>query len=134
MDDKRKWAYIKLIQTLLSCPQSQEQELLQQHPDLLDDGLIQGMKFFAEMLYQQGQENKAARLERVSVQLAQTIGMQKTSSPRSNVPDGLWIILQELDRIGGDMRCVSKRVALCRQALELVSRRKDEKRWAELKG
>ncbi|MEZ2236847.1 hypothetical protein [Microcoleus sp.] len=57
MDETRAQAYLQLIQTLLTCPNGEEPQILQDHLELLDRGFLQACEVIAENLTQQGQEN-----------------------------------------------------------------------------
>jgi CHAT domain-containing protein len=52
-------AYLNLINQLLTCPSGEEQEILNTHPELLDDGLVVAMLEKADNLREQGKLNKA---------------------------------------------------------------------------
>ncbi|MCT7969789.1 tetratricopeptide repeat protein, partial [Laspinema sp. D1] len=57
MNELRKIAYIKLIQSLLSCPSGKEVGVLSAHPELIDEGLVEMMRTTAEMTTKKGQRN-----------------------------------------------------------------------------
>jgi hypothetical protein len=50
MNSERKQAYLNLINQLLTCPSGEEAEVLETHPELLDDGLVAAMLEEAENL------------------------------------------------------------------------------------
>ena len=52
-------AYLNLINQLLTCASGEEQEILNTHPELLDDGLVAAMLEKADHLREQGELNKA---------------------------------------------------------------------------
>ncbi len=52
-------AYLNLINQLLTCPSGEEQEILNTHPELLDDGLVAAMLEKADNLREQGELNNA---------------------------------------------------------------------------
>ncbi|GDZ96297.1 TPR repeat-containing protein [Planktothrix agardhii CCAP 1459/11A] len=56
-------AYLNLINQLLTCASGEEQEILNTHPELLDDGLVAAMLEVAERLREQGELNNANRLK-----------------------------------------------------------------------
>ncbi|CAH2572861.1 Tetratricopeptide repeat protein 28 [Planktothrix rubescens] len=56
-------AYLNLINQLLTCPSGEEQEILNTHPELLDDGLVAAMLEKADNLREQGELNNANRLK-----------------------------------------------------------------------
>ena len=55
MDEARLNAYIQLIQELLTCPSGEETAILSNHPELIDEGLVQVMRAEAEKRVQQGE-------------------------------------------------------------------------------
>ena len=57
MDESRAQAYLQLIQTLLTCPNGDEAQILQDNSELLDREFLQACEVIAENLTQQGQEN-----------------------------------------------------------------------------
>ncbi|MEZ2317581.1 MAG: tetratricopeptide repeat protein, partial [Microcoleus sp.] len=71
MDETRAQAYLQLIQTLLTCPNGEEPQILQDNLELLDGGFLQACEVIAENLTQQGQENAASFLRNLASQLGQ---------------------------------------------------------------
>ncbi|MEZ2225421.1 MAG: tetratricopeptide repeat protein [Microcoleus sp.] len=71
MDETRAQAYLQLIQTLLTCPNGEEPQILQDNLELLDRGFLQACEVIAENLTQQGQENAASFLRNLASQLGQ---------------------------------------------------------------
>ena len=59
MNSEREQAYLNLINQLLTCPSGEEAEVLETHPELLDDGLMATMLEEAENLREFGQLNNA---------------------------------------------------------------------------
>ena len=59
MNSEREQAYLNLINQLLTCPSGEEAEVLETHPELLDDGLVAAMLEEAENLRRFGQLNNA---------------------------------------------------------------------------
>ena len=53
MEEQRLNAYIQLIQELLDCDSGEEVARLSQHPELLDEGLVQVMQAVADKRAQQ---------------------------------------------------------------------------------
>ena len=51
--------YLNLIHELLTCPSGEEAEILKNHPDLLDDGLVAAMLEEADNLREKGEVNNA---------------------------------------------------------------------------
>ena len=62
MNSEREQAYLNLINQLLTCPSGEEAQVLETHPELLDDGLVAAMLEEAENLRRFGQLNNANRL------------------------------------------------------------------------
>jgi len=62
MNSEREQAYLNLINQLLTCPSGEEAEVLETHPELLDDGLVAAMLEEAENLRRFGELNNANRL------------------------------------------------------------------------
>ena len=86
MDEQRMQAYIELIQALLSCPNGGEEAVLQQHPDLLDSGLVEVMGAVAQQFNQQGKAQEAAWLENMAMQLAQAIRLAARETSAAEQP------------------------------------------------
>ena len=74
-DEQRMQAYGALIEQLLNCPQGEEANILQNHSDLVDAGLLAMMEQVAEYLERQGNGN-AQWLRGFATQLAETIGLE----------------------------------------------------------
>jgi len=76
MNEQRQQAYFNLIQRLLSCPNSEEPEILAANYDLLDVDLLQAMKTVVKVFSQRGSEKAAHwanRLRNLSTQIAQAL-------------------------------------------------------------
>ena len=71
MDETRAQAYQQLIQTLLTCPNGEQPQILQDNSELLDRGFLQACESVATTLTQQGQENAASFLQNLASQLGQ---------------------------------------------------------------
>ncbi|MCC3465293.1 MAG: tetratricopeptide repeat protein [Microcoleus sp. PH2017_29_MFU_D_A] len=71
MDETRAQAYLQLIQTLLTCPNGDEPQILQANLELLDRGFLEACEVIAATLTQQGQENAASFLQNLASQLGQ---------------------------------------------------------------
>ncbi|WP_368009769.1 CHAT domain-containing protein [Laspinema palackyanum] len=75
MDEQRVQAYLSLIQELLDCDSGEEAAILSNHPELIDEELVQVMRAVAEMMAQQGQGNAgwlrnfAGKIEAVNYEL-----------------------------------------------------------------
>ncbi len=73
MDKQRFQDYWSLIQELLGCPSGEEAQILQRHPDLVDEGLVWVMVQVAAMMAEEGDPN-ADWLRGFALQLAEAIG------------------------------------------------------------
>jgi len=73
MDEQRFEDYWSLIQELLTCPSGEEEEILQRHPNLVDEGLVWVMVQVAAMMAEKGEAN-AGWLRGFALQLAEAIG------------------------------------------------------------
>jgi len=74
MNEQLLQAYVGLIEQLLSCPQGQEEELLQVNRELVDAGLLDVMEQVAAHLEKQGSSN-AQWLRGFAAQVAQALGL-----------------------------------------------------------
>ena len=72
MDENRLRAYLNLIQLLLSCPAGEEGELLQEHSEFVDSGLIEVMQQVASRMAADGEQN-AAFLKQLAEQISQDL-------------------------------------------------------------
>src|SRR4028118_1580411 len=63
MNSEREQAYLNLINQLLTCPSGEEAEVLETHPELLDDGLVAAMLEEADNLRAQGKLKTAKWLK-----------------------------------------------------------------------
>jgi hypothetical protein len=67
--------YFDLIDNLLSCPAGQEPDVLDQHPDLLDAGLVATLIQVATNLAHNEQQDAAQCLVHVAKGLARELGL-----------------------------------------------------------
>jgi len=75
MDENRLRAYLNLIQLLLSCPAGEEGELLQEHSEFVDSGLIEVMQQVASRMAADGEQN-AAFLKQLAGQISQALAQE----------------------------------------------------------
>ena len=79
--------YFNLIQSLLQCPQGEEQEILQNHPNLLNQTLINCLETVIDSVNKQGETNKATWLQNlipiVQIMVDQTLKLTPPSPPLS---------------------------------------------------
>jgi len=78
MDEQRVQAYLSLIQELLDCPSGEENQILSQHPELIDGGFVQLCEQLAEELQSDGQENNAGFLRNLAQQVGAFLARQRT--------------------------------------------------------
>ncbi len=72
MDENRVRAYLNLIQLLLSCPAGEEGELLQEHSEFVDSGLIEVMQQEASRMAADGEQN-AGFLQQLAGQISEAL-------------------------------------------------------------
>jgi CHAT domain-containing protein len=73
MDENRVRAYLNLIQLLLTCPAGEEGNVLQDHSEFVDSGLIEVMQEVASRMAADGEQN-AVFLQQLAEQLSQALG------------------------------------------------------------
>jgi len=66
MNPARQQQYVDLINELLNCPSGEQERVLQQHPDLLDTGLLVVMQAYVQHLEEEGHPDAAQRLQGLS--------------------------------------------------------------------
>lgn len=86
----RSQSYLQLIETLLGCSKGDEVAILNQHPDLMDEGLIYTMNQVAAQLAAQGSQDIAIYLKHLAAEVNRVWvhpreGRTPSSSPS---PDG----------------------------------------------
>lgn len=59
MDETRARAYLQLIQTLLTCPNGEENQIFNANSELVDAELVQMMRLVAAQLSENNQESAA---------------------------------------------------------------------------
>ncbi|CAD5961949.1 hypothetical protein [Planktothrix agardhii] len=82
MNEQRLQAYLSLIQELLDCPSGEENQILNQHLELLDGTFVQVCEQVAEQLQSNGQENVAGFLRNLAQQVGEYLNSQ--AHPTSN--------------------------------------------------
>jgi CHAT domain-containing protein len=73
MDEKRRQAYLNLINQLLNCPSGEKAEILKTNLELVDAGLVQIMLQVADNLAEQEDENNATWLRNWASHLGEMI-------------------------------------------------------------
>ncbi|NER19185.1 MAG: tetratricopeptide repeat protein [Symploca sp. SIO1C2] len=94
MDENRLQAYLELIQSLLSCPDGEETQTLQAHPELVDAELVQVIISVAEQMAAEGDKNTASWLRNYAVEIAYSLGLV-TATPE----EYLQFLMQVLEAI-----------------------------------
>ena len=74
MDETRDRAYLQLIQTLLTCPNGEKNQILNANSELVDAELVQAMVAVAAQLSENNQENEATVLLETATQIANFLG------------------------------------------------------------
>lgn len=74
-------AYLKLIQTLLSCPEGSEAEILAAHQELIGPQLVRVMKQVASQMAEEGDEQTATFLNNLAIELNRTWLQQHEFQP-----------------------------------------------------
>jgi hypothetical protein len=82
-------SYFQLIQTILECEKGDEVAILSQHPDLIDEGLVQAMNQVAAQLAARGSQDTAIYLKHLAAEVNRVLvhsdeGQQQISSPVTN--------------------------------------------------
>lgn len=83
MESDRQSLYLNLIDQLFRCPNGQEPEVLDNHLDLIDEGLIKTMMQIATMMAHENNPDGAKFLIHVARQLSIQLGLypQVNSEP-----------------------------------------------------
>ena len=76
MNEEQIQAYMQLIQALLTCPNGEENAVLQASGELVDQGLVMVMGQYAEYVRQEGQAGTADFLVDMAAQLTEALGME----------------------------------------------------------
>jgi CHAT domain-containing protein len=78
--DDRQDAYLEVVRALLECEGGTEADILQAHPELVDDGLVMLLRNVAQMMAAENDHESASTIEwltNFAAQLAQTLGLDK---------------------------------------------------------
>jgi hypothetical protein len=74
MDEQRVQAYVEVIEQLLECVPGSEEELLEANGDLLDEGLLEMMAQYVDLMEREGDSN-AKWLRQFMRQVGQSLGL-----------------------------------------------------------
>ena len=83
MNQQRIEAYLNLIEKLLTCPSGEESAILNQHQDLIDEGLVITMQSVAQNMTENNDENRASFLLDMASALANYLGKAATPDYQS---------------------------------------------------
>jgi CHAT domain-containing protein/predicted enzyme related to lactoylglutathione lyase len=89
MDETRDRAYLQLIQTLLTCPNGEENQILNANSELVDAELVQAMVAVAAHLSENNQENEATVLLQMGTQIANFLGMNDDGDSNNSQGENL---------------------------------------------
>jgi tetratricopeptide (TPR) repeat protein len=97
MDEQRVQAYMGLIKALLACPSGQE--VLYTTPEMLDVGLVEVMKHYADYLECCQEDGNAARLNHFATQLAQSLRLDQDVLSRSSSMNAAKFVVEVMNLI-----------------------------------
>jgi hypothetical protein len=83
MTEDRQDAYLNLVRALLQCEGGTEADILQAHPELVDEGLVMTLRGVAQMMAKQNDPESVSTIEWLTdfaTQLAQTLGVELESN------------------------------------------------------
>ena len=86
MDEQQFQVYIPLIKQILSCAEGEEVAILQQQPDLVNEGLLMVMQAYADWLEQQGNPNAGGWLRQFAQRWATAI--EDTNTQTEGILEG----------------------------------------------
>jgi tetratricopeptide (TPR) repeat protein len=89
MNPSRQQQYVDLITELLNCPTGEEGRVLQQHPDLLDTGLLVVMQAYVRHLEEEGHSDAARWLQGLSESLQENGSSDRGGGDSSLSEEGL---------------------------------------------
>ncbi|MEA5421551.1 CHAT domain-containing protein [Spirulina sp. CCNP1310] len=118
MDEQRMGAYLALIQELLNCPSGEENDVLNRHQELLDEGFVQVCEQRAAQLQGEGRENAAGFLRNVAQAVGAFLAREGTGGNQQGVLQQFWRQLLQAERqSGGDEAAVHQ---VMRQNMGLI--------------
>ncbi|MGB7056116.1 MAG: tetratricopeptide repeat protein, partial [Geitlerinemataceae cyanobacterium] len=118
MDEQRIETYMNLIQDFLARSDVKIEEIVQQHSELVDDGLLLVMALFAVDFQEKGQTEKAAFLAQLRSQLSDFLGLKSSAEENNEIPNMefrlfnqeshkfVWKLLHYVDREKGNPHTV----------------------------
>ncbi|XWK88683.1 MAG: CHAT domain-containing protein [Phormidium sp.] len=90
MNEQRIQAYLNLIQQLLSCPNGEENQILNQSFDLVDEGFVQMCEQVATQIQEEGEENAADFLRNLAQDVVEYLNNEASedgSEPSETQPN-----------------------------------------------
>jgi CHAT domain-containing protein/tetratricopeptide (TPR) repeat protein len=81
--DNRQDAYLEIVRALLECEGGNEADILQAHPELVDEGLVMLLRNVAQMMEEENDPESASTIEWLTdfaTQLAQALGLETGSN------------------------------------------------------
>jgi hypothetical protein len=84
--ENRTEAYLKLIQSLLECPKGGEYDILSQHAELVDPGLVQMMNQVAAQLAAKGNQDVAIYLKHLAADVNRN-GLHAAQGQPDTIPE-----------------------------------------------
>ncbi|CAC5341691.1 tetratricopeptide repeat protein [Planktothrix rubescens] len=105
MNEQRLQAYLSLIQELLDCPSGEENQILNQHLELLDGAFVQVCEQKAEQLQSDGQENNAGFLRHLAQRVGAFLAQQGTGGNQQEVLQQFWqqLLKAEMESGGNEV-------------------------------
>jgi hypothetical protein len=101
MNEERIAAYLNLIQQLLACPSGEENQILNHHQELVDEGFVQMCEQKAAQLQEAGQGNQAEFLRNLAQQVGAFLAQQGTGRNQQAALQKFWLQLLQAQRQGG---------------------------------
>jgi len=104
-NEQRLQAYLSLIQELLDCPSGEENQILNQHLELLDGAFVQVCEQKAEQLQSDGQENNAGFLRHLAQRVGAFLAQQGTGGNQQEVLQQFWqqLLKAEMESGGNEV-------------------------------
>jgi tetratricopeptide (TPR) repeat protein len=105
MNEQRLLAYASLIQELLNCPSGEENQILSQHPELIDGAFVQVCEQLAEQLQSHGQENNAGFLRNLAQEVGAFLARLGTGGNQQELLKKFWqqLLKAEMESGGNEV-------------------------------
>ncbi|MBF2013741.1 MAG: tetratricopeptide repeat protein [Rivularia sp. T60_A2020_040] len=106
-DDERPSAYLKLIETLMSCPSGSEAEILRKNQDLVDTQFVLTLAQVAGIMAEIGEQKASQFLQGIATPLAEGMkGSLPALKPAQNYLDFLGEVLRTTSNSNGNAKVV----------------------------